>query len=165
MSDSSSAPLVGIIMGSKSDWEIMRTSADTLAEFGVSYEARALSAHRSPLQTSEWASTAESRGMQVIIAAAGGAAHLAGVVAAHTVLPVFGVPILGRSLAGLDSLLSMVQMPSGVPVGTLAVGEAGAKNAALLAIRVLANSNPELRQKLRLYHQRMTAKVLEDSRL
>ena len=165
MSQASGTPLVGVIMGSKSDWEIMRHAADLLAEFEVAHEARVLSAHRTPEQTNEWASTAEARGLQVIIAGAGGAAHLAGVVAAQSVLPVFGVPILGRSLAGFDSLLSMVQMPGGIPVGTLAIGEAGAKNAALLAIRVLANSNPGLRLKLHEYHKRMAAKVLEDSKL
>jgi 5-(carboxyamino)imidazole ribonucleotide mutase len=152
-------------MGSKSDWDVMRSAADTLAEFGVRYDARVLSAHRTPQQTCEYASSAESRGIQAIIAGAGGAAHLAGVVAAHTILPVFGVPLLGRSLAGFDALLSTVQMPGGIPVGTLAVGEAGAKNAALLAVRVLARSNPDLRQKLVEYHQQLAAKVLAESQL
>lgn len=163
MGGSSEKPLVGILMGSKSDWEVMRTAADVLAEFGVTHEARVLSAHRTPQETCDYASSAESRGLKAIIAGAGGAAHLAGVIAAHTVLPVLGVPILGHSLAGFDSLLSTVQMPGGIPVGTLAIGEAGAKNAALLAVRILANSDADLRGKLHQYHRRMSEKVLQES--
>ena len=159
------APLVGIIMGSKSDWETMRHAAEALAEFGVPCESRVVSAHRTPQWMCEYAATAEERGLQVIIAGAGGAAHLPGMVAAQTVLPVLGVPVLSKSLAGLDSLLSIVQMPGGVPVGTLAIGEAGAKNAGLLAVRMLAGSRPELRSKLHEYHRRQTARVLEDSML
>jgi 5-(carboxyamino)imidazole ribonucleotide mutase len=155
----STAPLVGVMMGSKSDWETMRHAADVLAQFGVPHESRVLSAHRTPDLTSEYARSAESRGMEVIIAGAGGAAHLAGVVAALTVIPVLGVPVQSKALSGLDSLLSMVQMPGGIPVGTLAIGEAGAKNAALLAIRILAAKRPELRQKLHAYHAEMEAKV------
>src|SRR5829696_599878 len=133
-----SSPLVGIIMGSKSDWETMRAAADTLKQFEVLYEARVISAHRAPDLLFEYASTAEARGLQVIIAAAGGAAHLAGVTAAKTLLPVLGVPIESKALHGLDSLLAIVQMPAGVPVGTLAIGRAGAVNAALLAAAILA---------------------------
>jgi 5-(carboxyamino)imidazole ribonucleotide mutase len=158
-------PLVGVIMGSKSDWETMRHAAEVLAEFGVPCESRVVSAHRTPQWMCEYAATAEERGLQVIIAGAGGAAHLPGMVAAQTVLPVLGVPVLSKSLSGMDSLLSIVQMPGGVPVGTLAIGEAGAKNAGLLAVRILAGSRPELRSKLHEYHQRQTAKVLEDSQL
>lgn len=165
MSPATATPSVGVIMGSKSDWEVMRNASEILAEFGVPHESRVLSAHRTPAETSEYATSAEARGLKIIIAAAGGAAHLAGVIAAHTPLPVLGVPILGRSLAGFDSLLSMVQMPAGIPVGTLAIGEAGAKNAALLAIRVLAISDADLRNKLKQYHQRMRAKVLEETNL
>jgi 5-(carboxyamino)imidazole ribonucleotide mutase len=159
------SPLVGIIMGSKSDWETMRAADDVLAEFQVPHECRVVSAHRTPDWLAEYAKTAESRGLQVIIAGAGGAAHLPGMVAAHTVLPVLGVPVQSRALNGLDSLLSIVQMPGGVPVGTLAIGEAGGKNAALLAVRILATSRPALREKLREFHQRQTQQVLEDSEL
>src|ERR1700722_5320116 len=140
-------PLVAVIMGSKSDWETMRNATETLAKFGISYEAKVLSAHRSPQLTAEYATTAEERGLEIIIAAAGGAAHLAGVIAAHTILPVLGVPMESQSLKGLDSLLSTVQMPAGIPVGTLAIGKPGAVNAALLAIAILGNSRPELREK------------------
>lgn len=157
------APLVGIIMGSKSDWETMRHAAEALAEFGVLCESRVVSAHRTPQWMCEYASTAEKRGLQVIIAGAGGAAHLPGMVAAQTVLPVLGVPVLSKSLGGMDSLLSIVQMPGGIPVGTLAIGEAGAKNAGLLAVRILAGAQPELRNKLHEYHRRQTARVLEES--
>ena len=150
-------------MGSKSDWEIMRQCADLLAQFGVPYEARVLSAHRTPRETAEYISQAEPRGVQVIIAAAGGAAHLAGVCAAHTLLPVLGVPMDSSALKGLDSLLSTVQMPAGIPVGTLAIGPAGAKNAALLAIAILADARPELREKLRQFRAEQTAKVLRES--
>lgn len=158
-------PLVGIIMGSKSDWETMRHAADVLVEFGVPHESRVVSAHRTPQWMCEYAATAEDRGLEVIVAGAGGAAHLPGMVAAQTVLPVLGVPVLSKSLSGLDSLLSIVQMPGGVPVGTLAIGEAGARNAALLAVRILAGSRPELRGKLHDFHRRQTAKVLKESRL
>ncbi|MFN2411567.1 MAG: 5-(carboxyamino)imidazole ribonucleotide mutase, partial [Pyrinomonadaceae bacterium] len=130
-------PLVGVIMGSKSDWETIKAAADALAEFGVPYETKIVSAHRTPDLLFEYAKSAESRGLEVIIAGAGGAAHLPGMCASQTVLPVLGVPIRSRALSGLDSLLSIVQMPAGIPVGTLAIGEAGAKNAALMAISIL----------------------------
>jgi 5-(carboxyamino)imidazole ribonucleotide mutase len=159
MAAQNDSPLVGIMMGSKSDWETMRHAAEVLAQFGVPHESRVLSAHRTPDLTTEYARTAESRGMKVIIAGAGGAAHLAGVVAAVTMLPVLGVPVQSKTLSGLDSLLSMVQMPGGIPVGTLAIGDAGAKNAGLLAIRILAATRPELRQKLTAYHEDMAAKI------
>src|SRR6201994_402705 len=142
------SPLVGVIMGSKSDWETMRHAADILTEFGVPHECRIVSAHRTPELMSEYAATAESRGLEVIIAGAGGAAHLPGMVASQTILPVFGVPVQSRALNGLDSLLSIVQMPGGIPVGTLAIGEAGAKNAGLLALSILALKDPALRQAL-----------------
>src|SRR5262245_51405305 len=157
-----SSPLVGIMMGSKSDWETMKQAADILAQFGVPHESRVISAHRTPELAAEYAKGAEGRGMEVIIAGAGGAAHLAGVVAALTMLPVLGVPIQSK-LNGLDSLLSIVQMPGGIPVGTLAIGEAGAKNAGLLAIRILAARRPELRQKLRDYHADMAAKIQRET--
>lgn len=143
------APLVGVIMGSRSDWETMKHAVDTLEGLGIGTEALALSAHRTPHEVADWASKAEERGLEVIIAAAGGAAHLAGVVAAHTILPVLGVPTKAWSLDGLDSLLSMVQMPRGVPVGTLAIGKAGAVNAALLAAQILGNKHPEIRESFR----------------
>ncbi|MBL8233364.1 MAG: 5-(carboxyamino)imidazole ribonucleotide mutase [Bryobacterales bacterium] len=155
-------PLVGIIMGSKSDWETMRHAADTLTKFGVAHECRVVSAHRTPQWMSEYASTAESRGLEVIIAGAGGAAHLPGMVAAQTVLPVLGVPVESHALRGMDSLLSIVQMPGGIPVGTLAIGKAGAANAALLAVAILANSRPELRKKLHAFRREQTDKVLAD---
>src|SRR5580658_6231754 len=148
---SESKPLVGIVMGSKSDWDVMKSASETLAKFGVAHESRVMSAHRSPALTSEYASNAEKNGIEVIIAAAGGAAHLAGVFAAHTLVPVLGVPMESQSLKGLDSLLSTVQMPGGIPVGTLAIGKPGATNAALLAIAILANSRPELREQLRAF--------------
>ncbi len=156
-------PLVAVMMGSKSDWEVMRGADEVLSKFGVAHECRVLSAHRTPAETSEYVSQAESRGMEVIIAAAGGAAHLAGVCAAHTLLPVLGVPMESASLKGMDSLLSTVQMPAGIPVGTLAIGAAGARNAALLAIAILANQRPELREKLRQYRAEMSAKVLAET--
>jgi len=159
MPAASSAPLVGIMMGSKSDWETMKHASDVLTQFGVPHESRVISAHRTPELASEYARSAESRGMEVVIAGAGGAAHLAGVVAALTVLPVLGVPMQSKALQGLDSLLSIVQMPGGIPVGTLAIGEAGAKNAGLLAIRILAANRPDLRQKLHAYHAEMAAKI------
>jgi len=163
MSTSTSAPLVGIVMGSKSDWETMRHASETLAKFGVAHESRVLSAHRTPQAAVEWASGAASRGMQVMIAAAGGAAHLAGVMAAHTILPVLGVPMESASLKGMDSLLSTVQMPGGIPVGTLAIGKPGATNAALLAVAILALQRPDLRQKLEAFRAEQTAKVLAES--
>jgi len=159
----SERPLVGILMGSKSDWETMQAAAKLLDEFGVPHEARVASAHRSPELVTEYVTTAEGRGLEVIIAAAGLAAHLPGVVAAQTILPVLGVPMHSNALGGLDALLSMVQMPGGVPVGTLAIGSHGAKNAALLAIRILANSRPELREKLREYHTRMAEQVKNET--
>jgi 5-(carboxyamino)imidazole ribonucleotide mutase len=149
-------------MGSKSDWDTMRHATETLEHFGVTNEARVLSAHRSPHASAEYASKAEERGIQILIAAAGGAAHLAGVVAAHTNLPVLGVPLESAALNGLDSLLSTVQMPAGVPVGTLAIGRAGAINAALLAVAILALARPELREKLRLFRQEQTDRVLRE---
>src|SRR5436190_13758485 len=153
------APLVGIIMGSKSDWETMQAAADVLTEFGVPHECRIVSAHRTPDWMYQYAKDAEGRGLAVIIAGAGGAAHLPGMVASQTVLPVLGVPVQSKALSGLDSLLSIVQMPGGIPVGTLAIGEAGAKNAGLLAVRILATTRPELRQKLEAYHADLAAKV------
>ena len=158
-----SAPLVAVIMGSKSDWETMRQSAEVLKNFDVPHECRVLSAHRTPAETAEYVGKAESRGIEVIIAAAGGAAHLAGVCAAHTLLPVFGVPMESASLKGMDSLLSTVQMPAGIPVGTLAIGAPGARNAALLAIAVLANQRPELRAKLRNFLAEQRSKVLRET--
>lgn len=154
-------PLVSIIMGSKSDWETMKQAKAVLEEFGVLHECRVMSAHRTPDVVAKYCLAAEERGLEVIIAAAGGAAHLAGVAAAFTLLPVLGVPMESASLKGLDSLLSMVQMPGGIPVGTLAIGPAGAKNAALLAIAILANSRPGLRKKLREFRRRQAQQVLE----
>ena len=156
-------PLVGVIMGSTSDWETMRHAVETLAEFGVPHEAKVVSAHRTPELMAEYAHSAEARGLQVIIAGAGGAAHLPGMVAAQTVLPVLGVPVQSRALNGLDSLLSIVQMPGGIPVGTLAIGKSGAKNAALLAIAIVGNQYPEFRQKLHDFRQAQTSKVLSDT--
>jgi 5-(carboxyamino)imidazole ribonucleotide mutase len=156
-------PLVAILMGSKSDWEVMRQADEVLTTFGVAHECRVLSAHRTPIETAEYIGQAESRGMEVVIAAAGGAAHLAGVCAAHTLLPVFGVPMESASLKGLDSLLSTVQMPAGIPVGTLAIGPAGARNAALLAIAILGNSRPELREKLRQFREQQREKILRET--
>jgi len=143
-----SPPLVAIVMGSQSDWDTMRNASETLDRFGVPHVSRVISAHRSPQLATEFSSTAESQGFEVIIAAAGGAAHLAGVFAAHTTLPVLGVPMKSDALNGMDSLLSTVQMPAGIPVGTLAIGKPGATNAALFAIAILANSRPQLREKL-----------------
>jgi 5-(carboxyamino)imidazole ribonucleotide mutase len=153
--------LVGVIMGSKSDWETLRAASETLEKFGVAHECHVMSAHRTPGLVSEFAATAESRGLEVIIAAAGSAAHLAGVIAAHTVLPVLGVPMKSEALNGLDSLLSTVQMPAGIPVGTLAIGKAGATNAALLAVAILANSRPALRDKLREFRAEQEKKIRE----
>lgn len=154
------SPLVGIIMGSKSDWETMCNADETLTRFEVPHECRVISAHRAPDCLAEYARTAESRGLEVIVAGAGGAAHLAGVTAAFTLLPVLGVPMQSQSLNGLDSLLSIVQMPGGIPVGTLAIGKPGATNAALLAVSILANSRPELREKLRKFREEQTKSVL-----
>jgi 5-(carboxyamino)imidazole ribonucleotide mutase len=154
-------PLVNILMGSKSDWEVMKNASQTLDQFGVAHECRVLSAHRTPRETAEYVSGAESRGVEIVIAAAGGAAHLAGVCAAHTLLPVLGVPMESK-LMGLDSLLSTAQMPGGIPVGTLAVGKAGAINAALLAVAILANQRPDLREKLRQFRKDQAAKVLKE---
>jgi 5-(carboxyamino)imidazole ribonucleotide mutase len=153
-------PLVGIIMGSRSDWETMEHSAKTLEDLGVPHEVRILSAHRTPDHLLEYASTAEARGLQVIIAAAGGAAHLAGVTAAKTILPVLGVPMESASLKGLDSLLSTVQMPGGIPVGTLAIGKPGAINAALFATAILGTKHPEFRNAIRKYRAAQAEKVL-----
>lgn len=152
-------PAVGIVMGSKSDWETMRHAAEMLARFGVPHEAKIVSAHRTPGWMVEYAATAESRGVQVIIAGAGGAAHLPGMVAANTLVPVLGVPVESHALKGMDSLLSIVQMPGGIPVGTLAIGKAGAQNAALLAVAILSNHDPELRRKLRGFREEQSAKV------
>lgn len=146
---SSEKPLVAVLMGSKSDWDVMKNTRDTLQRFGVPCECRVLSAHRTPVETADFIHKSEEAGVEVFIAAAGGAAHLAGAVAAHTVLPVLGVPMVGWSLDGLDSLLATVQMPKGIPVGTLATGKAGAINAALLAVSILAGKRPELKDKLK----------------
>ncbi len=153
--------LVNILMGSKSDWEVMKNASETLKQFGIDHECRVLSAHRTPHETSEYVSGAEARGVQVVIAAAGGAAHLAGVCAAHTVLPVLGVPMESK-LLGLDSLLSTAQMPGGIPVGTLAVGKAGAVNAALLAVAILGTQNSELRRKLHQFRKDQAEKILKE---
>jgi len=150
-------------MGSKSDWEVMRQADEVLTNFGVPHECRVLSAHRTPKETAEYVSSAEGRGVEVVIAAAGGAAHLAGVCAAHTLVPVLGVPMESASLKGMDSLLSTVQMPAGIPVGTLAIGPAGARNAALLAVAILANSRADLREKLRRFRADQSAKVLRET--
>src|SRR5262245_7773622 len=155
--------LVAVIMGSKSDWETMRQADELLSRFEIPHECRIVSAHRTPLWMTEFATQAEERGIEVIIAGAGGAAHLPGMVAALTLIPVLGVPIESRTLKGIDSLLSIVQMPGGVPVGTLAIGAAGAINAALLAVAILANSRPELREKLRKFREERTANVLKDT--
>jgi 5-(carboxyamino)imidazole ribonucleotide mutase len=146
-------------MGSQSDWDTMKHAGETLAQFGVAHESRVISAHRSPSLAAEFGSTAEERGLEVIIAAAGGAAHLAGVLAAHTTLPVLGVPMKSDALNGLDSLLATVQMPGGIPVGTLAIGKPGAINAALFAVAILANSRRELRQKLHEFRESQEAKI------
>ena len=156
-------PLVAVIMGSKSDWETMRNTSETLEQFGVPHECRIVSAHRTPDLLFEFAKQAESRGIEVIIAGAGGAAHLPGMCASQTVVPVLGVPVESKALKGLDSLLSITQMPAGVPVGTLAIGKAGAVNAALLAVSILANSRPELREKLKKFRQEQTETVLGTS--
>ncbi|MGA1997685.1 MAG: 5-(carboxyamino)imidazole ribonucleotide mutase [Bryobacteraceae bacterium] len=156
-------PLVGVVMGSKSDWETMRHAAETLARFEVPHECQIVSAHRTPAWAVEYASTADERGLEVIVAGAGGAAHLPGIVAAYTLLPVLGVPVESHALKGMDSLLSIVQMPGGIPVGTLAIGKPGAINAALLAIAILANSRPALREKLRLFRHEQTERVRRET--
>lgn len=155
----SESPLVAVIMGSQSDWDTMKHADETLTKFGVAHECRVISAHRSPSLATEFGSTAESRGLELIIAAAGGAAHLAGVMAAHTTLPVLGVPMRSEALNGLDSLLSTVQMPGGIPVATLAIGKPGAVNAALFAVAILANSRPELRKKLHEFRAAQEEKI------
>jgi 5-(carboxyamino)imidazole ribonucleotide mutase len=157
------APLVGVIMGSQSDWETLRHAAEVLMQFHIPHECRVVSAHRTPEWMCEYAKSAETRGLQVIIAGAGGAAHLPGMVASQTSLPVLGVPVQSRALQGLDSLLSIVQMPAGVPVGTLAIGEAGARNAALLAIRILATARPDLKMKLAAFHDEQRDRVLGET--
>ncbi|MBM3945011.1 MAG: 5-(carboxyamino)imidazole ribonucleotide mutase [SAR202 cluster bacterium] len=158
-------PLVGVIMGSKSDWETMSSASQVLTQLGIAHEQRVVSAHRTPDWLFEYASTAEERGIEVIIAGAGGAAHLPGMVSSKTVLPVLGVPIQTSALSGLDSLLSIVQMPGGVPVGTLAIGRAGAINAALLAASILGAKHPEIRERLREYRTSRTEDVLNDREL
>jgi len=155
-------PLVGVIMGSTTDWDTLKHAAEVLAQFGVPHECRVVSAHRTPEDMAEYARTAEGRGLEVIVAGAGGAAHLPGMVASHTLLPVLGVPVESHALKGLDSLLSIVQMPGGVPVGTLAIGPAGAKNAGLFAVAILAGRRPELREKLRSFRAEQTEKVRRD---
>ena len=157
-----SSPLVAVVMGSSSDWETMQHAVEILDRFAVAYERHIVSAHRTPAWMAEFASGAESRGIEVIIAGAGGAAHLPGMVAAHTVVPVLGVPVQSAALQGLDSLLSIVQMPGGVPVGTLAIGKAGATNAGLLAVSILSNSRAELRARLRKFRDEQTQKVRQE---
>ena len=159
---SHSSPLVGVIMGSKSDWETLRHADELLTLLEVPHECLIVSAHRTPLWLAEYAAQAEARGLEVIIAGAGGAAHLPGMAAAQTLLPVLGVPVESQALKGVDSLLSIVQMPAGVPVGTLAIGKAGATNAALLAVAILANSRPQLREKLKQYRQSQTDRVMTE---
>jgi 5-(carboxyamino)imidazole ribonucleotide mutase len=159
---SDTRPQVAIIMGSKSDWDTMRQAAEILTKFGIAHEARVMSAHRTPSDTAAYASNAITNGLEVIIAGAGGAAHLAGVIAAHTVLPVIGVPVTS-ALNGLDSLLSTVQMPKGIPVATVAIGPAGAANAGLLAVAILATSRPDLRQKLQTYRTELAEQVREQT--
>ena len=154
------SPLVGLIMGSRSDWETMRHAAETLDELAVPFERRVVSAHRTPDLLFDYAASAEERGLRVLIAGAGGAAHLPGMAASKTTLPVLGVPVESKALSGMDSLLSIVQMPAGIPVGTLAIGRAGAVNAALLAASILAGSDPELAQRLRVFREAQTQAVL-----
>jgi 5-(carboxyamino)imidazole ribonucleotide mutase len=157
---STTTSLVAVVMGSKSDWETMRHADETLTEFGIAHECRVMSAHRTPAVAAEYSGAAAARGVEVIIAAAGGAAHLAGVIAAHSILPVLGVPMKSDALNGMDSLLATVQMPAGIPVGTLAIGKPGAINAALFAVAILANSRPELRAKLTEFRKRQEQQVL-----
>lgn len=161
MAGKAQKPVVSIIMGSKSDWPTMEVASTTLTEFGVAHETKIVSAHRTPDLLFEFAKGAEERGIEVIIAGAGGAAHLPGMCASQTVLPVLGVPVESKALKGLDSLLSIAQMPAGIPVGTLAIGQPGAKNAAFLAIAILANSRPELRQRLHKFRSKQTKTVLQ----
>jgi 5-(carboxyamino)imidazole ribonucleotide mutase len=163
MSDVTAPPLVAVVMGSKSDWETMRHADEVLTQFAVAHECQIVSAHRTPAWLTEFATTAEARGLAVIIAGAGGAAHLPGMVAAQTMLPVLGVPVESAALKGIDSLLSIAQMPAGVPVGTLAIGKPGAINAALLAIAILAISRPELRERLRKFRDEQSAKVRSET--
>ncbi len=158
---SDAAPLVSVIMGSTSDWETLRHADEALTELGIPHECEVVSAHRTPERMREFARGAEGRGIEVIIAGAGGAAHLPGMVAAQTLVPVLGVPVESRALSGLDSLLSIVQMPGGVPVGTLAIGRSGAKNAALLAAAILATTRPELRERLRAFRDAQERRVRE----
>jgi len=160
MNHDPNAPLVGIVMGSKSDWETMREASDVLDRFGVPHESRVVSAHRTPAWMADYAEKAVSRGLEVVIAGAGGAAHLPGMIAAHTILPVLGVPVESKTLKGIDSLLSIVQMPAGVPVATLAIGKAGAANAGLLAVAILGGTRPELREKLRRFRQEQSERVM-----
>jgi len=154
-------PIVAIIMGSTSDWETMKNASDILEEFGVAHESKVVSAHRTPDLLVEFAKSAESRGIEVIIAGAGGAAHLPGMCASQTCVPVLGVPVQSKALSGIDSLLSIVQMPAGIPVGTLSIGNAGATNAALLAVSILSNTRTDLREKLRRFREEQTKSVLE----
>jgi 5-(carboxyamino)imidazole ribonucleotide mutase len=163
MTKQSEKPLVAVIMGSKSDWETMRHADETLTQFGVPHECQIVSAHRTPAWLTEFATSADSRGLKVIIAGAGGAAHLPGMVAAQTTLPVLGVPVESHALKGMDSLLSIVQMPGGIPVGTLAIGKAGATNAALLAVSILATNDTKLRDALRKFREEQTSKVRGDT--
>ncbi len=156
-------PLVGVVMGSKSDWETMKNTDEILSLFGVAHECKVVSAHRTPERMHQYAREAEGRGLKVIIAGAGGAAHLPGMIAAQTILPVLGVPVESHALKGIDSLLSIVQMPAGVPTGTLAIGRAGAINAGLLAISILGNEFPELREKLKQYRKTQEEKIVTET--
>lgn len=162
MNSSAPPPLVGVIMGSRSDWDTLRHAVDVLEAFDVPFEARVVSAHRTPELMREYAITAEERNLEVIIAGAGGAAHLPGMIAAQTLVPVLGVPVQSRTLQGLDSLLSIVQMPGGVPVATMAIGTAGARNAGLLAVAMLAVRRPELRERLRAFREEQEQRVLDE---
>jgi 5-(carboxyamino)imidazole ribonucleotide mutase len=155
-------PLVSIVMGSKSDWETMSQAHEMLSRFSVAHECLVVSAHRTPIWLSEYATMAEERNLEVIIAGAGGAAHLPGMIAAQTLIPVLGVPVQSKALNGMDSLLSIVQMPAGIPVGTLAIGKAGATNAALLAVAMLSNTRPDLRKRLQIFREEQTESVLEN---
>ncbi len=159
----SSLPLVAVIMGSKSDWETMQSAAQILSDFEIPHECRVISAHRTPALMAEFAGAAEARGLEVIIAGAGGAAHLPGMVSAQTIIPVLGVPVESKVLRGVDSLLSIVQMPAGIATATFAIGKAGATNAALFAIAILANARPALRERLREYRKNQTDKVLQET--
>ncbi|MBY0359283.1 MAG: 5-(carboxyamino)imidazole ribonucleotide mutase [Candidatus Obscuribacterales bacterium] len=156
-------PIVALVMGSKSDWETMKHAAETLAEFGVPHESKIVSAHRTPELMHDFAKQAEERGLKVIIAGAGGAAHLPGMIAAQTIVPVLGVPVESKTLKGIDSLLSIVQMPAGIPTGTLAIGKAGAINAALLAVSIIGNEFPEFREKLKKFRKKQTEKVMTET--